>query len=89
MLVITPGHGAVGTTVTITGYGFSVYASLSSLVFDGIPITSCVSGSLTTGSPYPGAFSCTILVPTGTSGTNVVANDIGGATATAKFTVTV
>ena len=36
-----------------------------------------------------GAFSCTFLVPSGTSGTTVTATDVGGQSATGTFTVTV
>jgi hypothetical protein len=35
-----------------------------------------------------GSFSCTLKVPSGTSGTTVTATDVGGQTASTKFTVT-
>jgi len=87
--VFTPGQGPVGATVTVRGHGFSVHIPLASLVFDGVPITSCLSGSLVTGSIAPGGFSCTFLVPNVAPGTvSVVATDVGGAAATTTFWVT-
>jgi len=83
---VAPGKGPVGSTVTISGTGFSVSTALKSLVFDNVLITSCTSGSLTTTSA--GAFSCTFTVPSGTSGTTVTATDVGGQYAIGKFTVT-
>ncbi len=89
-LSVTPGEGPVGTTVTVVGHGFSVDALLASLVFDGVAITSCVSGSLTTGqvAGWPGGFNCTFVVPGGTSGTTVLATDVSGAQASARFEIT-
>jgi len=85
-ITMTPGQGPVGATVTVAGTGFSVSTTLKSLVFDGVTITSCTKGSLTTGGT--GSFSCTFKVPSGTSGTTVTATDVGGQTASTKFTVT-
>jgi hypothetical protein len=85
--VVTPGQGPVGSTVTVTGHGFSVSTPIASLVFDGVSITSCVIGSLTTGTIAPGGFNCTFSVPSGTSGTAVTATDAGGASAVATFLV--
>jgi hypothetical protein len=84
---VAPGQGPVGTPVTISGTGYSVLTTVSSLVFDMVTISSCSSGSLTTGAT--GAFSCGIDVPVGTSGSSVVATDIGGQAGTAQFSVTV
>jgi hypothetical protein len=84
-IAASPTQGAVGSTVTISGTGFSVLSRVG-LVFDSVKITSCTGGSLTTG--FTGAFSCTFKVPSGTSGTTVKATDVGGATATCTFTVT-
>ena len=85
-ITLTPKKGAPGSSVTVTGTGFSVSTALKSFVFDNVVITSCTSGSLTTNST--GAFSCTFVVPTGTSGTAVTATDVGGQYATATFKVT-
>ncbi len=85
-ITVSPKSGVAGTTVTITGTGFSESTTLRSLVFDNVVITSCTSGSLTT--TATGTFSCTISVPSGTSGTSVIATDVGGAYATATFRVT-
>ena len=85
-ITVTPGQGPVGATVTVAGTGFSASTSLASLVFDGVPVTSCISGSQTTGSG--GAFSCMFSVPGGTSGTTVTATDVGGQQATGMFTIT-
>ena len=84
---VSPSQGPIGATVTISGTGFNTSTPLASLVFDALPISSCAVGSLTTGGT--GAFSCTIAVPSGTSGTSVVAVNSGGQTATGTFTVTV
>ncbi len=82
---VTPSQGAVGATVTVSGTGFSVLSPVK-LVFDGVTITSCTTGSLTTGAS--GGFSCTFKVPSHTSGTAVTATDVGGQVASTKFTVT-
>jgi hypothetical protein len=89
-LAVSPAQGPVGATVTVVGHGFSADTPLASLVFDGVVVTNCLSGSLTTGQipGWPGGFSCTFLVPSGTSGASVTATDVSGAYATAKFTVT-
>jgi hypothetical protein len=82
-----PAQGPVGAGVTVAGSGFTVSAPLSSLNFDGLPWSSCSTGSLTTSST--GTFSCSFSVPSGTSTSTVRANDAGGESATATFTVTV
>jgi len=83
-IVVTPSQGPVGANVTVSGTGFSVSSTVG-LVFDGVAISSCTSGSLTTNAT--GAFSCTFAVPSGPSGTAVTATDAGGQTATGTFTV--
>jgi len=85
-ITVSPKKGPVGSTVTVSGTGFSVSTKLSSLVFDGVKIKACTKGSLTASGK--GSFSCAFAVPSGTSGTTVTATDVGGATATGKFTVT-
>ena len=84
---VSPSQGPAGTSVTISGTGFSVSTAIASLVFDGVPVSSCASGSLITGPT--GAFACTIAVPAGTSGTSVEVTDAGGQSASTQFTVTV
>ena len=84
-ITVNPTSGKVGSTVTVSGTGFSMLTKLKSLVFDSKTITSCTSGSLTTSAT--GSFSCTFKVPSGTSGTTVKATDVGGQAATARFTV--
>ncbi|MGA8303723.1 MAG: hypothetical protein WA691_04195 [Thermoplasmata archaeon] len=86
-ITVQPGEGGIGSTVSVNGQGFSVSAGLESLVFDGITISTCTGGgSLTTDSS--GAFSCTFPVPSGASGTTVIATDVGGESGTGTFTVT-
>jgi hypothetical protein len=85
-ITVAPGQGPVGATVTVSGTGFSVSSSLSSLVFDGVTIAACTAGSLATDSG--GAFSCTFAVPSGTSGSTVTATDPGGQSASGTFLVT-
>ena len=85
-ITVSPTKGPVGSSVTVSGTGFSVSTKVKSLVFDSKTISSCTSGSFTTGPT--GAFSCTFKVPSGTSGTTVKATDVGGKTATGKYTVT-
>ena len=82
---VDPKRGAVGTTVIVSGTGFSVSSTIA-LVFDGVTISACTAGSLAT--TPSGTFSCTVNVPAGTVGTTVLATDPGGQMATAKFTVT-
>ncbi len=84
-IVVAPNQGPIGATLVLAGAGFSVSSKVG-VVFDGVTISSCKLGSLTTGSA--GLFACTFGVPSGTSGTTVTATDVGGAKATATFTVT-
>ncbi|MCI4352978.1 MAG: hypothetical protein L3K14_06275, partial [Thermoplasmata archaeon] len=84
-ITVGPTQGPVNSTVAVSGAGFTV-SSLVGLVFDGVTISSCTSGSLTTGGT--GSFSCTFKVPSGTSGTTVTATDVSSLTAIGKFTVT-
>ncbi len=79
-----PTQGPVGATVTVAGTGFSV-SSVVGLVFDGVTISSCTNGSLTTSGT--GTFTCAFKVPSGTSGTWVIATDVGGQRATGQFWV--
>jgi hypothetical protein len=85
-ITVNPPQAPVGATVTVSGTGFSVSTPLSSLVFDSEAISSCASGSLTTGST--GTFNCTFEVPSGASGTSVTATDVGGQAASVSFAVT-
>ena len=85
-ITLSAKHGPVGASITVTGSGFSVSSPLESLDFDGVEITTCTVGSLLTSAS--GTFSCTLLVPPGTSGTTVAATDAGGQIALAEFTVT-
>ena len=86
-IALSPEQGPAGSEITVAGTGFSTDATLQSLVFDGVAITSCASGSLAT--TATGSFDCQFTVPTGTSGTSVVATDPGGATASGTFAVTI
>ncbi|MGP8077015.1 MAG: beta strand repeat-containing protein [Thermoplasmata archaeon] len=83
-ITVSPPQAAVGATVTVSGTGFSVSAFLTSLVFDSQQILSCATGSLMTNGT--GAFSCSFVVPSGTSGTTVTATDPGGQAASGTFT---
>lgn len=85
-LSVTPGRGPSGTSVTVSGSGFSVLTALVSLDFDNVPVSSCVHGSLSASAS--GSFSCALPVPSGTFGTTVVATDLGGGTASTSFVVT-
>ena len=86
VIMVTPGQGPVGATVTVSGTGFAV-SSPAELVFDNVSVTSCTDGSLTATGTWE-SYSCTFAVPSGTSGYTVVATDLGGQTATAPFKVT-
>jgi hypothetical protein len=83
---VIPLQGPVGATVLILGSGFSVSTTLTSLTFDGKSVAVCDNGSLIT-SPA-GTFSCSTLVPSGTSGSDVIATDVGGQFAAQPFTIT-
>ena len=89
-LTVSPGQGPVGALITVTGHGFSVDTPVASLLFDGVAISSCVAGSLTTGMIAPGGFSCTLRVPNVGSGStiSVEASDAGGVRGTTTFWVT-
>jgi hypothetical protein len=84
-ILVTPAQGAVGSPVMVQGSGFSVSSNLSSLVFDGVGVSNCTAGNVTTNTT--GAFSCGFAVPANTTGTIVTATDAGGALANASFTI--
>jgi len=85
-ITVSPIQGPLGAIVTVSGTGFSVSTTLTSLVFDSVTISSCSAGSLTVS--VMGSFSCTFKVPSATSGTVVTATDVSGQMATTRFTVT-
>ena len=84
---VSPTKGAPGTSITVTGSGFTVDSTVT-LVFDGLSITSCTSGSLSTSAT--GAWSCTFDVPSVSPGTvTITATDVAtGAVANTTFKVT-
>ncbi len=86
LITVTAGQGPVGAAVTVAGTDFSPSSTVG-LMFDGVTTTICAIGSLLVGGT--GSFSCTFTVPNGTSGTSVVATDVGGQTATGTFSVTI
>ena len=86
LITVTPAQASPGTAVTVAGTGFSVATTITSLLFDSVPVSTCASGSLTTSSS--GTFTCTFSVPSGTSGTTVTVTDPGGESATTTFTTT-
>ncbi len=83
---MAPGQGATGTTITVSGTGFSLSNTVG-LTFDSVIVSGCTIGTLTTGAAQ-GTFSCAFAVPSGTSGTTVQVTDVGGQTAKGSFTVT-
>ena len=87
VISVIPAQGPVGADVKVVGSGFIPDDPLVSLVFDGVTVSSCTSGSMTASGT--GALSCAFSVPSGTSSTTVVATEAGGRTATATFVVTV
>jgi hypothetical protein len=75
---VSPGSGAVGTTVTITGTGF--VASNTALTLNGVTVSGVVVGT--------GGTSLIFTVPTGaTAGSVVVTTPGGSATAASPFCV--
>jgi len=83
-ITITPTAASAGQTVTISGTGFSVGSTIASVTLGGLTVTACTSGSLTTDGS--GAFRCSFVVPSGTTGTMVTVTDIGGQSASTTFT---
>ena len=79
ILNFTPKSGPVGTTVTISGTGYSTTASQNTVTFNGIPAT-VTSASLT---------QLVVTVPSGaTTGPIAVTTPTGSATSSTSFTVT-
>ncbi|NOT56638.1 MAG: hypothetical protein HOP18_18730 [Deltaproteobacteria bacterium] len=79
ILNFTPKSGAVGTSVTIVGLGFSPTATQNSVTFNGTP-TIVLSATAT---------QLVVTVPTGaTTGTIAVTTPSGSATSSSSFTVT-
>ncbi len=84
-ITVSPKKGAVGATVKVSGKGFSVDSEIS-LLLEGVEITSCSTGSLSTSGS--GAYSCSFAIPDVPTGTvEIEAVDPGGQVAMATFTV--
>ena len=82
-IALNPSNGIVGSTVTVSGFGFPASSSISA-TFGGSTVT--VSGTKTTDST--GSFSgTTFTVPTQTVGSKNVAITAGAGTGSASFTV--
>jgi hypothetical protein len=86
VISVNPDEGPVGSPVIVSGGGFVGSTPLESLLFDGVEISTCANGSLTTDAA--GNFSCTFSVPSGTFGATVTAREVGGRTASGTFSVT-
>ena len=86
-IIVLPSQGPVGAAVEVSGTGYSVLLRRFSLVFDGVTVSPCATGSLTTnateGSPAASP------IPIGTTGASVVATNAGGQYTTGTFSVTV
>jgi YD repeat-containing protein len=79
ILQFSPQSGPIGTTVTISGTGFSATANQNTLTFNGV--TATITSATTT--------QLVASVPTGaTSGTIAVTSPLGSATSSSAFTVT-
>ena len=88
-LVLT--HGAVGSSVLVTGSGFSVSTAIGTFTFAGsTPATQTCTSQITSSA---GAFSCTFTVPSSSVGAHTVTasgSDVGSVSAdTASSTFTV
>ncbi len=91
-IVLSPTQGPVGTSVTVTGSGFSVSTTIGSITIAGGTIATQTCTSQTTSTT--GAFTCSFTVPADTavghlvtvSGSNV--GTVPADAATATFTVT-
>jgi hypothetical protein len=82
---VSPASGRVGSTVEVSGNGFSDPTTLATLHFDNVTISSCASGSLYLGAS--GSVNCSFTVPLLTSGTTVTMSDIAGQSASATYLV--
>src|SRR5208337_5137666 len=91
-ITLSPTQGPIGTTVTVSGTGFSVNTKIGIISIAGGTITTQTCTAQTTSAT--GTFTCTFTVPTVTAGAHAVTvsgSDIGtmpADTATATFTVT-
>jgi len=92
MITLTVIQGPIGTSVTVTGSGFSVSTTISTMTFNGATPSGQTCTSQTTSAT--GTFTCTFTVPSIASGPYAVVlsgNDVGTVpadTASATFTVT-
>jgi len=80
----TPTSGQVGSSVSVTGVGYAAETPVT-LSFGPTGITSCTSGSLTTGGS--GNLACGFTVPAATAGVQTLLASDGTNSATASFAV--
>ncbi len=78
---LTPTHGFVGTSVTVSGYGFANDTNVS-ITFNSTQVGTCLTGNST--SADPGNFSCAFVVPSVSASSYYVnatnATDVANAT---------
>jgi hypothetical protein len=92
-LGLSESSGPVGDLVTATGSGFAATSQIS-FTFADVPTSFlfCSDGALSVGvvtTDPSGGFACSLSVPSGTSGTLVVAEDASSGIGTASYNVTV
>jgi len=80
-ITLSPTHGSVGTTVTITGQNFNISDSQVEVLFDSTSVKNATSGTT-------GSISDTFTVPSKTAGTTYTVNASDGINyRTASFTI--
>ncbi len=88
-ITLTPSQGPVGSSVTVSGTGYSVNTAIGTITIAGGAIATQTCTSQTTSAT--GTFSCTFSVPSVSAGAHTVTvsgSDGGSDSATATFTAT-
>jgi thermitase len=87
LISLSPTSGPVGTTVSVTGSGFTT-ASPIIITFNGVPKTTIPNPCVSTSNPGGGNFICSFIVPTISIGSyTVTATDSAYRTDSKTFTV--
>ncbi|MDE1814927.1 MAG: IPT/TIG domain-containing protein, partial [Thaumarchaeota archaeon] len=82
-ITLSPNSGLVGTTVTISGSGFSALDGTSTVTYDGVTVITGGTCNQSLGS----ISGCTFSVPASTAGAHTVQVTAGSDIPTATFTV--
>jgi hypothetical protein len=87
-ITLTPGAGAAGSTVTLSGTGFAALSPITKLTFDGTLLTTSGTCTADANGSLPASNNCAFTVPVASAGVHIVqATDGSRDNASASFRV--